>query len=120
MLGGKIAASGARVGRSIYAGVNEAAHCWRAVVLPGTVEGPELALKSRVATDPRPRALGSEVKQGVVGRAELVGGSASKFPAGLAARKKLASGTLAAPSRELPLRCKLGARLRAVGGRSHL
>jgi len=60
------------------------------------------------------------VKEGGVGRAELAGGSASKSPAGLAARKKLAFGTLAAPSRELTERCKLGTRLRAVGGRSHL
>ena len=43
MLGGKIAALGARLGRSAYAGVNEAAHCWRAVALPGTVKVSELA-----------------------------------------------------------------------------
>ena len=88
-------------GSSVYSGATAAAHCWRAVVLPGTVEVPELAQKGRVVTDPRPRALGSEVKEEVVGRAELAGGSASKSPAGLAARKELAFGTLAAPSREL-------------------
>ena len=71
----------------MYVGVNEAAHCWRAVALPGIVEVPELAQKGRVVTDPRPRALGSEVKEEVVGRAELAGGSAGKSLVGLAARK---------------------------------
>jgi len=64
--------------------------------------------------------LGSEVKEEVVGRAELAGGSASKSLVGLAARHNLACSTLAAPSRELTDRCRLGARSRAVGGRSHL
>ncbi len=120
MLGGKIAASGARLGSSTYFGANEAAHCWRAVVLPGMVEVPELAERCGVVTDPRPRALGSEVKEEVVARAELAGGSAGKSPVGLAVRHNLACSTLAAPSRELTERCRLGARSRAVGGRSHL
>ena len=60
------------------------------------------------------------MKEEVVGRAELAGGSSSKSLAGLAVRKKLAFGTRAAPSRELTEKCKLGARSRAVGGRSHL
>ena len=100
MLGGNVAAAGARHWSSGCGGIHVAAHCWRAVVLPGTVEVPELAKKRCIATDPRPRALGSEVKEEVVGRAELAGGSASKSLAGLAARKKVACGTLAAPSRE--------------------
>jgi hypothetical protein len=120
MLGRKIAASGARLRSSAYIEVNAAAHCWRAVVLPGMVEVPELAERCGVVTDPRPRALGSEAKEERVGRAELAGGSSSKFLAEPPVRKKLAFGTRAAPSRELPCRCKLGARSRAVGGRSHL
>jgi len=71
----------------MYVGVNEAAHCWRAVALPGIVEVPELAQKRCVVTDPRPRALGSEVKEEVVGRAALTGGRSHKSPAELAARK---------------------------------
>ena len=88
MLGGKIAALGARQRSSVYIEVNVAAHSWRAVVLPGMVEVPELAWKSRVVGDPRPRALGYEVKEEVVGRAELAGGSASKSLVELAACHK--------------------------------
>ena len=43
MLGGKIAALGAQLGSSGCRGVRVAAHSWRAVVLPGVVEVPELA-----------------------------------------------------------------------------
>ena len=43
MLGRKIAAAGARLGSSAYIEANEAAHYWRAVVLPGVVEVLELA-----------------------------------------------------------------------------
>jgi len=64
--------------------------------------------------------LGSEVKEEVVGRAEFAGGSASKSLVGLAARHNEACSSLAALSRGLTERCRLGARSRAVGGRLHL
>jgi len=120
MLGGKIAASGARQRSSGYIEVNVAAHSWRAVVLPERVEVPELAGKCDVVADPRPCALGFKVKDAHVVGAELAGGGGSKSPAGLAARNKYARGTRAAASRGLTETCKLGARSRAVGGRSHL
>ena len=77
-------------------------------------------METSCRSKPRPRASGIEVREGRVGRAELAGGSSIKSSAELAARNNTACGTRAAPSRELPERCRLRARSRAVGGRSHL
>ena len=52
----KIAASGARFVILRWFGGNRPAHHWRAVGLPGMVEVLQLACRSCVAVDPRPRA----------------------------------------------------------------
>ena len=88
----KFAAAGARQGSLSRRGVFRAAHHWRAVGLPGTVEVPTLAGSDVVAIGPRSRAERWAVKVTLEVRAELAGGRSHKAPAGLPARLQLASG----------------------------